>query len=174
MRRTVRKALQLRADFEHDTDSAFDHVNTPAHCFVSSPGLLPGSGRIQEVDRRSNAGRLAGVAEYPDLDALVSIGIEATPAPNGGSARDYLADSSRRQRSGHHGRPRHDSERALDIYAAIVSRQRAHLSGRCLCIADVSERVPAPRPESAGRTVGVAPGSGAADRFWGRGGGGLG
>jgi len=87
MRRTVRKALQLRADFEHDTDSTFDHVNTPAHWLVSSPGLLPGSGRIQEVDRRSRAGRLAGVAEYPDLDALVTIGIEPTPAPNGGYKR---------------------------------------------------------------------------------------
>ena len=48
-------------------------------------------------------------------------------AHNGGSARAYLADLSRHQRSGHHGRPRHYSERALEIYAGCrVAATRAH------------------------------------------------
>ena len=38
-------------------------------------------------------------------------------APNGGSVRGYLANSSRRQRSSHHEHPQHDTERSLDIYA---------------------------------------------------------
>jgi len=38
-----------------------------------------------------------------------------------------LADSLRRQRSGHRGRPPHDSDRALDIYAGHrVPGTRAH------------------------------------------------
>jgi hypothetical protein len=41
----------------------------------------------------------------------------AISAHNGGSARAYLVDLSRRQRSSHHGRRRHDSDRVLDIYA---------------------------------------------------------
>src|SRR5262249_5668899 len=36
---------------------------------------------------------------------------------NGGSARGYLADLSRRERSGHHWRPGHDNDRGPDIYA---------------------------------------------------------
>jgi hypothetical protein len=48
-------------------------------------------------------------------------------APNGGSARGYLADLSRCRRSGHHGRARRDSDRALDIYAGYrVPGTRAH------------------------------------------------
>ena len=40
---------------------------------------------------------------------------------NGGSARAYLADSLR-ERSGHHGHPRHDSERARIFMQTVVSR----------------------------------------------------
>ena len=54
-------------------------------------------------------------------------------AQNGGSARAYLADLSRRQRSGHHGCPRHDSERGLHIYAAHhAPEMRAHAAYRAL------------------------------------------
>jgi hypothetical protein len=50
-------------------------------------------------------------------------------APNeGGSARGYLADLSRRERPGHHWRPRHDSERGLDILCgAALGIERPHL-----------------------------------------------
>jgi hypothetical protein len=49
---------------------------------------------------------------------------------NGGSAHGYLADLSRCQRSGHHGRARRDSDRALDIYAGHrVPGTRVHAAG---------------------------------------------
>ena len=52
---------------------------------------------------------------------------------NGGSARAYLADSPRRQRSSRRGHPRHDSERSLDIYAdRRVPGTRAHAAIRAL------------------------------------------
>ncbi len=46
---------------------------------------------------------------------------------NGGSARGYLADLSRCQHSGRHGRARRDSDRAPDIYASHRVRERAHM-----------------------------------------------
>jgi hypothetical protein len=57
----------------------------------------------------------------------------ARRAPNGGSARTYLADLSGRQRSGDHGHPRRDSEHALDIYADHrIPATRAHAADKSL------------------------------------------
>jgi hypothetical protein len=39
----------------------------------------------------------------------------------GGSARGYLANSSRRQRSSHHGHPQHDTERSWIFMQTVVS-----------------------------------------------------
>ena len=39
----------------------------------------------------------------------------------------YLAGLSRHQRSGHHERPQHDSERAWILRQAVVSWERAHM-----------------------------------------------
>ena len=56
---------------------------------------------------------------------------ESVSVHNGGSARGYLADLSRRERSGHHRRPRHDSDRGLDFYAGRhVPGTHAHAADR--------------------------------------------
>ena len=58
----------------------------------------------------------------------------ARRAPNGGSARAYLADLSRCNRSYHHGHPPQDSERGLRIYpghaepATLAHQRKAFLS----------------------------------------------
>ena len=63
---------------------------------------------------------LAAVLDCTDQPDLARAGVTVTlrsAAQIGGSARGYLVDLSRRERSAHHWRPRHDSERGLDIYA---------------------------------------------------------
>ena len=69
-------------------------------------------------------------AEWPIRGEAWTAKHDRGGVPNGGSARAYLADSSRRQRSNHHGRPRHDCERGLHIYAGHALLKRSHMPDR--------------------------------------------
>jgi len=60
-------------------------------------------------------------------------GITTRTDQNGGSARAYLADSSCRQRSGHHGHRRHNSERARIFMQTVVSRTALFCRVWCPC-----------------------------------------
>jgi hypothetical protein len=93
-------------------------------------GSLGGGAATAPPARKSNYAR-----------ALSLSGVEAISVPNGGSARAYLADSSRRQRSSHHGHPRHDSERARILMQTVVFPERAHMPLMvCVCGGPRNER----------------------------------
>src|SRR5204863_6422539 len=96
----------------------------------------PSRARVDPEAKLTGLSRKGGPASRPApiesvRRALMASRQTETGTQIGGSARAYLAGSSRCQRSYHHGHPRHDGERGLHIYASHACTENARTCMIC-------------------------------------------